>query len=154
MTARGLRPLMESLAGRVRDSGGAASALASEVAAADAPRATAEEARNFRRDRRSSRSSMGVPAESGEGGIAGDDHITPDAGVPEAEEEGSRQGAKTPRRPPEERTTDCTDNTDKEEITRQPQRLCLSLLSLSVISVQSVVPSSWRLCALARTFFL
>src|SRR3954452_1380955 len=67
MTARGLRPLMESLAGRVRDRGGAsASASPAEVAAA--PRAAAEEARNLRRDRRSSRSSMGAPAEAAGGG--------------------------------------------------------------------------------------
>src|SRR5262245_6334664 len=58
MTARGLRPLMDSLAGRVRDSGGASAASASEEALAAAPMAAAE-ARKRRRDRRNSRSIMG-----------------------------------------------------------------------------------------------
>src|SRR5262245_21628142 len=59
--------------------------------------------------------------------------MTPEPGARGTEEEVSRKGAKTPRRPPEEPTTDCTDNTDKEEIRRQHQRLCLSLLSFSVV---------------------
>src|SRR5579859_1014320 len=61
MTARGLRPLMDSFAGRVRDTGGGtsvASAPAWLPVAAATPRPAAE-AMNLRRERRASRSSMG-----------------------------------------------------------------------------------------------
>src|SRR5262245_23652969 len=46
----------------------------------------------------------------------------------------STETAKT-EKTEEEGTTDYTDSTDEEEIRRQHQRLCLSLLSLSVSSV-------------------